>query len=119
MVNRTNNPHGVDSAHFRVIFENLFDFSQPTHIQHIREIGPLCLTGSTDETTVFSRHAKSFDVSQVLCQEVPVTTGDNVHQVLGVSAQSFERLEGCLGGDGHTRGLHNGRQGALTAEDET
>jgi hypothetical protein len=84
---------GENITHFGVVLENLFDLSQPTHVQHIGEIGPLCLTGSTNETTVFGRHTESFDVTQVLCQEVSVTAGDDVDQILGIFAQSFERLK--------------------------
>ena len=53
---------------------------------------------------------------QVLCQEVSVTAGDNIHQVLGVCAQAFECLESGLGGDCHAWSLDDRRQGTLAAE---
>lgn len=87
---------GENSTDFGVVLEDLFNLAQPTHVQHIGKIGPLGFTGSTHETAVLSGHAESFDVSQVLCQEVSVPAGDDVDQILGVCAQLRERLKSGL-----------------------
>ena len=108
--------YGQYGAYFSVVLENLFDLSQPAHIQDVGEICPLCLTGSTHETTVLSGHTETFNVSQVLCQKISVTAGDEIHQILGICAQAFERLESGLRGDGHAWSLDDRRQGTLAAE---
>lgn len=91
-----NNARGECGTHFSIVLEDLLDLMQPTHIEYLGEVGPLGLTRGTHETAVLSRHPEPFNVSQVLCQEIPVAAGDDVYQVLGVRAQSLERLEGRL-----------------------
>ena len=70
--------------HFSIVLEDLLDLVQPAHIQHLCEICPFRLSGRTHETAMFGRHAKPFDVSQVVCQEVAIAAGDDVYKVLGV-----------------------------------
>jgi hypothetical protein len=50
---------------------------------------------------------------EVLFEELAVTAGDDVYEVLGIGAELLERLERRLGGDGRGGCLDDRRERAL------
>lgn len=88
------------SPYLGVILEDILDLKDPAHVERLGQVGPLAtrtrVSGLLDEASVLSRESDALQVSQMLIEESTVATRDDVHDVLGVLGQLFQRMESAL-----------------------
>jgi hypothetical protein len=97
----------------RIILEHLQHLAHPAHIQALGEVGPFRDTRRTNKPAVFSRHAQSANVSQVLLEERTIAARDDVNEIPRVRSECRECREGVLCRDRHRGCLYDGCQGTL------
>jgi hypothetical protein len=100
-------------ANLSVILKYLVNFAHPIHVQTFGEICPSIMPRFSDEPTMLSRHAQVLKVPKVMFQEILVTPGDDVDNILRVTGQLRNCFEGLFRGHRHTGRLHDGCKGSL------